>query len=48
MGPDEMRAIGRIVHEAIVTRAEPAEQTRLAAEVAAIVARFPVPGLPDA
>jgi glycine hydroxymethyltransferase len=45
-GPDEMRALGRIIVEAIVTRAEPAEQARLAAEVREMAARFPVPGLP--
>ncbi len=47
-GPDEMRAIARLIVDAIRTRDEPAEQARLAAEVAAIVRRFPVPGLPDA
>ncbi|GIW20536.1 MAG: serine hydroxymethyltransferase [Chloroflexota bacterium] len=45
-GPDEMRVLGRIIVEAIETRAEPAEQARLAAEVRAMAARFPVPGLP--
>ena len=40
-----MRAIGRIIVEAIRRRDDPAAQARLAAEVAAIVARFPVPGL---
>jgi glycine hydroxymethyltransferase len=45
-GPDEMRALGRIIVEAIETRSEPAEQARLAAEVRAMAARFPVPGLP--
>jgi glycine hydroxymethyltransferase len=48
MGPAEMREIGRIIHEAVVTRDEPAEQARLAAETAAIAGRFPVPGLPAA
>jgi glycine hydroxymethyltransferase len=47
-GPEEMRAIGRLIVDAIRTRAEPAEQARLAAEVGAICARFPVPGLPQA
>jgi glycine hydroxymethyltransferase len=46
-GPDEMRTIGRLIVDAIRTRAEPAEQARLAAEVRAICARFPVPGLPE-
>ncbi len=45
-GPEEMRALGRIIVEAIVTRAEPAEQARLAAEVREMASRFPVPGLP--
>ena len=47
-GEDEMRAIGRIIIEAIATRNEPAEQSRLAAEVREICERYPVPGLPDA
>jgi glycine hydroxymethyltransferase len=45
MGPDEMRTIARLVVEAIERRDEPAEQARVAAEVTALVARFPVPGL---
>ncbi len=44
----EMRDIGRIIVEAIRRRDEPAAQARLAAEVAGIVARFPVPGLTEA
>jgi glycine hydroxymethyltransferase len=44
-GPDEMRAIGRIIVDAIERRDEPAEQARLAAEVRAMADRFPVPGL---
>jgi glycine hydroxymethyltransferase len=44
-GEDEMRAVGRLIIEAIAGRDDPATQRRLAAEVAAIVARFPVPGL---
>ncbi|HSL98360.1 MAG TPA: serine hydroxymethyltransferase [Candidatus Deferrimicrobiaceae bacterium] len=44
-GPDEMRQIGRIVGEAIRRRDDPGATASLAAEVAAIVARFPVPGL---
>jgi glycine hydroxymethyltransferase len=47
-GPDEMRAVGRIIIEAIRRRDEPAEQERLAGEVREIVSRFPVPGLPSA
>ncbi len=44
-GEDEMRAVGRLIIAAIAGRDDPATQRRLAAEVAAIVARFPVPGL---
>jgi glycine hydroxymethyltransferase len=47
-GPDEMRAVARIITEAIGRRDDPAAQTRLAAEVGEIVSRFPVPGLPAA
>ncbi|MEA2612007.1 MAG: glycine hydroxymethyltransferase [Chloroflexota bacterium] len=47
-GEDEMRDIGRIIVEAIRRRDEPAAQARLAGEVAEIVQRFPVPGLPAA
>jgi len=47
-GEDEMRAVGRIIVEAINARADDAVQRRLAGEVAQIVARFPVPGLPAA
>jgi glycine hydroxymethyltransferase len=45
-GPDEMRAIGRLIVDAIEARDDPAAQARFAAEVHAIVDRFPVPGLP--
>jgi glycine hydroxymethyltransferase len=45
-GTDEMRAIARLVTAAIAGRDAPAERDRLAHEVAAMVARFPVPGLP--
>ena len=47
-GPDEMRAVSRIIVEAIRKRDEPSEQARLAGEVREIVSRFPVPGLPPA
>lgn len=47
-GPDEMRAVGRIIIEAINARDDGAVQRRLAAEVDEIVRRFPVPGLPAA
>jgi glycine hydroxymethyltransferase len=45
---DEMRSVGRIIIEAIRSRDDEAIQHRLAGEVADIVARFPVPGLPAA
>jgi glycine hydroxymethyltransferase len=45
MGPDEMREIGGIIIDAIEARDDAAEQRRLASLVAAICARFPVPGL---
>ena len=45
---DEMRTIGRIIIEAIRSRDDASAQRRLAGEVAEIVARFPVPGLPAA
>ena len=47
-GEDEMRQVGRIIIEAIRQREDEAVQRRLAREVAEIVARFPVPGLPPA
>jgi glycine hydroxymethyltransferase len=47
-GPDEMRAIGRLIITAIGTRDDPGSQANLAAEVREIVAPFPVPGLPAA
>jgi glycine hydroxymethyltransferase len=47
-GPDEMRAVGGIIIEAIKRRDEPAAQERLAGDVREIVNRFPVPGLPAA
>ena len=47
-GEDEMRTVGRIIIEAIRARDDDAVQRRLAGEVAEIVARFPVPGLPAA
>jgi glycine hydroxymethyltransferase len=45
-GPDEMRRIASLITAAITRRDEPASRAELSAEVAAIVARFPVPGLP--
>jgi glycine hydroxymethyltransferase len=45
-GEDEMRSVGRIIIEAIRSRDDESVQRRLAGEVAEIVARFPVPGLP--
>jgi glycine hydroxymethyltransferase len=47
-GTGEMRQVGRIIVEAIRGRDDAAVQARLAGEVEAIVARFPVPGLPQA
>ena len=47
-GEDEMRSVGRIIIEAIRSRDDGSVQRRLAGEVAEIVARFPVPGLPAA
>jgi glycine hydroxymethyltransferase len=44
-GPEEMRAIARVIADAIRRRDDPAVTSRLADEVADIVARFPVPGL---
>jgi glycine hydroxymethyltransferase len=44
-GRDEMRAIARLVTDAIVQRDDPGARPRLAGEVAEIVGRFPVPGL---
>jgi hypothetical protein len=43
-----MRAVGRIIIEAIRGRDEPATHARLAGDVSEIVTRFPVPGLPAA
>jgi glycine hydroxymethyltransferase len=45
-GVDEMRAIARLITSAIAAREDMAARGRLADEVASIVARFPVPGLP--
>ena len=46
-GPDEMRAIGRLIVEAIrAPRRRRRSTTGSAAEVRELVARFPVPGLP--
>jgi glycine hydroxymethyltransferase len=46
-GPEEMQAIARLIVAAIERRGDAAAEASLAAEVASIVARFPVPGLPD-
>jgi glycine hydroxymethyltransferase len=45
-GPEEMRRVGQLLVEALLTRDEPAEHARIAAEARDICARFPVPGLP--
>ncbi|HVL54570.1 MAG TPA: serine hydroxymethyltransferase [Vitreimonas sp.] len=46
MGAGEMRAIGRLIVDAIQQRDDPAAHARLAAEAGEIAGRFPVPGLP--
>ena len=46
MGPDEMRAIGHWIVDAIRGREDAAVHARIRAEVRELVARFPVPGLP--
>ncbi|MEO8208574.1 MAG: serine hydroxymethyltransferase [Chloroflexota bacterium] len=46
-GPGEMRDIARMITEAIARRDDDEAGKVLAAEVAALVSRFPVPGLPD-
>ena len=46
-GPDEMRTIARLITDAIERRDDESASARLAAEVASMVARFPVPGLPS-
>ena len=46
-GPDEMRTIARLITQAIEQRDNETARAALAGEVAAIVQRFPVPGLPD-
>jgi glycine hydroxymethyltransferase len=47
-GPDEMRAVARIIVEAIQRREDASVQARLSDEVRSIVEHFPVPGLPAA
>jgi len=46
-GPDEMRTIARLITQAIEERDNEPARAALAGEVAAIVQRFPVPGIPD-
>jgi glycine hydroxymethyltransferase len=46
-GTDEMRTIARLISDAIAHREEPSVLAGLADEVAAMTARFPVPGLRD-
>ncbi|HVM29977.1 MAG TPA: serine hydroxymethyltransferase [Candidatus Limnocylindrales bacterium] len=46
-GTEEMRAIGRLIVEAITTRDDESARQRLADEVRQMCARFPVPGLPQ-
>ena len=47
MGPDEMREIGAWIVDAIRRRDEPAAHDAIRAGVRDLVARFPVPGLPQ-
>ena len=47
-GPDEMRAVARIIVDAIEARDDPTRQAVHAEQVREIVSRFPVPGLPPA
>jgi glycine hydroxymethyltransferase len=46
MGTGEMRTIGRLIVEAIRDRDDAAVHARIREDVRALVARFPVPGLP--
>jgi glycine hydroxymethyltransferase len=46
-GPSEMRQVAAMIVRAIAARDDAAAQSAIAAEVAAICARFPVPGLPE-
>ncbi len=46
MGRDEMRAIGDLIVDAIRGREDEAVHARIREDVRALVARFPVPGLP--
>jgi glycine hydroxymethyltransferase len=46
MGTDEMRTIGQLVVEAIRERDAAVVHARIRDDVRALVARFPVPGLP--
>jgi glycine hydroxymethyltransferase len=45
-GPDEMCQVARLITDAIAQRGDAERRAALAAEVSAIVRRFPVPGLP--
>jgi glycine hydroxymethyltransferase len=45
-GPDEYRTIGRLIVRTLTQRDDAEAQAAIAAEVKAICARFPVPGLP--
>src|SRR3990172_5959688 len=47
-GPDEMRQVAALIVRTIESRDEPAVLAGIGAEVDAICARFPVPGLPAA
>jgi glycine hydroxymethyltransferase len=47
-GPAEMRQVGALIVDAIQSRSDPSDQTRIAAEVRHMCGHFPVPGLPEA
>ena len=47
-GPDEYRTIGRLIVRTLRDREDPVALAAIAAEVRAMCARFPVPGLPRA
>ena len=46
MGPDEMRAIARLIGRVLDAIDDPAVHAAVRADVAAMVQDFPVPGIP--
>ncbi len=46
-GADEMRLVGGLIVDGLLSRGDPAGLARITAEVRHICARFPVPGLPE-